>query len=1160
MTTPAPLETRFNPDEPIPGYRLIEKIGAGGYGEVWKASAPGGLHKAVKLIFGHRDERRAEREHKALERIKQVRHPFLLSLERIEVVDGRLLIVSELADGSLNDRFEQCRQAGQPGVPRDELLGYMRDTADTLDYLSSQCSLQHLDVKPENLLLMGGHVKVADFGLVKDLQDVSASMVEGLTPVYASPELFDGSPNRHSDQYSLAIVYQQMLTGELPFSGRSAAQLASQHLHSRPDLSRLSPGDRRVIGRALAKSPHQRFESCRALVEALIDPTKVAALDSEMTGKPAFQKNSTLATLEKTDTVVLDTRSTCHTPGETTVGSVDQPIITLPPVELGETKDALRPTVVLAVGGLAGSTLRRLRARLEQRVGSVNAMPAVQLLAIDTSCDSLNQLLGGDKRSALDTRETLATTLRSPAEYRSESRDLLRWLSRRWLYNIPRSLQTEGLRPLGRLAMVDHAETIKKRISDALRRAVASESAIESNHATGRSFTSGPPRVIVVSSISGGTGSGMTLDVAYLMRHLMSEQGFANCPIQGVLMHATERRSSAQDLATANAYAFLTEMRHYCRPGQGYPGNPACGVPATEGEQRPFDDAYLLHLGEKLNDGQVEQHVDKVAEYLFHNTFTPAQAFFDACRNEDHCQHDSSYPTVELRTAGLCEAGAASSELSDLAAEALCRSLVRHWNGQQQTAQTSRPVNFSDASALVAQAMTPGQADQPQVASQVERCLESLGLSFTPLVARCTELLAQQLDCDLNRYLDRVLTQFLAGLQASATGHGPMDQLLAAVDALVGVESPERHELVVAHNLQDSWVEPLNEWAQVQAAGIDQWTAKLANDDPHRLLSTSQAIDCLHDRLAMLEGELGEALNASRQFAANVSLQLHDPKNLETVERKLLAAASKKNPTSALDSRFVQYGQARLELVTLRGAYGLVKRLQSHLNQVSDRVRDLQQDLKRLGEQFQPVSSDQLAELAQETNGMQLNGFSQAVTEVIANRQEALVTVLDRALQQRLYEGQGALGHLLFAERGAAAKLVDQLRTDARGVVREAIREIDLTGFLLSSETAISNGTDALTQCLELAKIELATCGGAQRLLLVLPQGADAERIQATLAERHQLKPTLVKHEASSVVFCFEGEQLQLDAVARKLVSYRPDLVKLASRVHTRADVQWSEF
>ena len=116
----------------------------------------------------------------------------------------------------------------------------MRDAADVLDYMSEEHSLQHLDIKPENLLLLAGRVKVADFGLVKDIHDATASMMGGLTPLYAPPEVFDGRPSRWSDQYSLAIVYQEMLTGELPFPGTTAVQLARQHLNARPRLTSLA--------------------------------------------------------------------------------------------------------------------------------------------------------------------------------------------------------------------------------------------------------------------------------------------------------------------------------------------------------------------------------------------------------------------------------------------------------------------------------------------------------------------------------------------------------------------------------------------------------------------------------------------------------------------------------------------------------------------------------------------------------------------------------------------------------------------------------------------------------------------------------------------------------------------------------------------------------
>ena len=267
-------------DEPLPGYRLIAPLGMGGFGEVWKCVAPGGLHKAIKFVAEDTAESDGaeptslQQEYDAFERVKAIRHPFLLTIERVELVGGELVMVMELADRSLGHRYEECRAAGEAGIPRTELLSYMVDAAEALDVLGRQHGLQHLDVKPANLFLLGGHVKVGDYGLVArhrtGLSGEEPKLGRGLTPKYVAPEILSDRVHARSDQYPLALVYQELLTGVFPYSGRTARLLLAQHTSAEPDLTALPFKDREAVGRALSKEPALRFPTCLSFVKALL--------------------------------------------------------------------------------------------------------------------------------------------------------------------------------------------------------------------------------------------------------------------------------------------------------------------------------------------------------------------------------------------------------------------------------------------------------------------------------------------------------------------------------------------------------------------------------------------------------------------------------------------------------------------------------------------------------------------------------------------------------------------------------------------------------------------------------------------------------------------------------------------------------------------------
>jgi serine/threonine protein kinase len=284
-------------DQPVPGYRLEAFLGAGSYGEVWKAGGPGGVPCALKFIS--MDSKSGLKEFRSIRLVKRLQHPNLVPVQAIWLRDPdgnvlsdtgedsisirlmgpkELVIAMGLGQKSLAQRLEECR--GKGGIPPRELLKYMDGAAKGIDYLNAPehdlgdgpGGVIHCDIKPANLLIVGGGIQVCDYGVAKAMrkvEDAKKSMAAG-TPAYAAPELINNEPGPHTDQYSLAITYYELRTGRLPFD---EARALVANLMGQLDFSGVGLDEQEVLRQATHKQPAKRFESCEEFVEAL----KVAA-------------------------------------------------------------------------------------------------------------------------------------------------------------------------------------------------------------------------------------------------------------------------------------------------------------------------------------------------------------------------------------------------------------------------------------------------------------------------------------------------------------------------------------------------------------------------------------------------------------------------------------------------------------------------------------------------------------------------------------------------------------------------------------------------------------------------------------------------------------------------------------------------------------------
>lgn len=247
------------------GLDLVSFLGSGGFGRTFRVRSPDGFEMAMKVV--PLEEAVGAIELRSLDIIKNVRHPNLLPTIRTWQIDGNLFILMELASGTLADLQKECVRSGVAGLQPIEAAEYMMDAAKGLDYLNAN-GIHHQDIKPENLLLVGGCVKVADFGLVHFLQHTQSNFNGGMTIPYAPPEFFDNQITKWSDQYQLAISYCHIRGGRLPFTG-NVAKIINGHLHEQPDLTMIQPAERPAVAKALAKKPMDRWPNCRAFAEQL---------------------------------------------------------------------------------------------------------------------------------------------------------------------------------------------------------------------------------------------------------------------------------------------------------------------------------------------------------------------------------------------------------------------------------------------------------------------------------------------------------------------------------------------------------------------------------------------------------------------------------------------------------------------------------------------------------------------------------------------------------------------------------------------------------------------------------------------------------------------------------------------------------------------------
>jgi serine/threonine protein kinase len=284
-TSDAPPTASEHAARPLPEkigrYQIVERIGAGGMGTVYKAHDPH-LNRtvAVKLpiIDMPAQDRvmRLERFQREARSAAQVWHPHVCPIYDVGEDQGQPFVVMAYVEGqSLAERLAQHGRFEDVAAA----VVLVRQVLDALEAVHGH-GIVHRDLKPGNIMLdAAGRAVLTDFGLARPEYEAAHLTSDGAivgTPAYMAPEQAAGQSARigpWTDLYSVGVVFFQMLTGRLPFEGPALAVLAKILHDPPPPLGSLrpylDPGLETILLKALGKEPEGRFRSARQFSDAL---------------------------------------------------------------------------------------------------------------------------------------------------------------------------------------------------------------------------------------------------------------------------------------------------------------------------------------------------------------------------------------------------------------------------------------------------------------------------------------------------------------------------------------------------------------------------------------------------------------------------------------------------------------------------------------------------------------------------------------------------------------------------------------------------------------------------------------------------------------------------------------------------------------------------
>jgi hypothetical protein len=798
----------------------------------------------------------------------------------------------------------------------------------------------------------------------------------------------------------------------------------------------------------------------------------------------------------------------------------------------------------------------------------MDRLPQLRLMILDTDPEIVRAATRGENGARLSETDVLLAPLNRPSHYlkpRDGRAEIDSWLNPRMLYRIPRSQVTTGVRALGRLAFCDNYRLIARRLETELNGCMDPQALEEAVRQTGLGLRTNRVRVYVITSLSGGTGSGMFLDLAYTVRALLKQSGYAQPDVVGLFLLPSVDRNRTRVQALGNACAAVRELSYFADPETTFTAKYHQREQAIQDGEPPFTRSILLPLPEETNELATRQTAEEAGLFLARDLCSPLGAVADRGREDLTGETSETYGLL-YQTFGLYRLSWPRHELRRTLAGRLCHRLVQRWMSKD-----SKPIREA-------------------VRSWIEEQWTQQQLGSNALMERLGELTRQEIDQnpeDIFRGIIEPLCPAGSKSRAKSATNPTPEQLAEALnqfEKLLGnpQDADEEEEVPAqmvaalrraADKLVKQWGQKLAE-LPVRLIEAPDYRLAGAEESIRQMVASIEQVLHHHEPLAReLSNRAAELYDRLLALASQAAAQTG---RRSGIFRKASSAGRKAVALAELPELLQNYPKTMYQSLLLRQAGDVFLTLRGHL---ADEMREINFCRVRLGELLRMLEEPDESAGAKQAAAADVKhyypagckDFKETVSHFESQLTEEALAELDTRMEAMFKKQFTALVNVCLTSGNVLSHVEDAMRHTAEEFVAAKLGEMNVADMFLEQHPDAEQTKEEIARFFDESVPQLASSAfpspqGGQTIelcVLAAPDNPAGARFRSLAAEALPEVEWLTASNDEDVLLYRERANLplselpQLGAVAQD--AYQQMSAAEHFTPHCRSDVDFGD-